>query len=290
MIKEIIVCIIKRSDRISRITQKIFVLSRKIRFNKIKKPIIKEIKINRTKFKMLVNPKNELLEEILYLGEKYEEEISEIIKKHGNRKKSFIDIGANIGYHSLYASPQYKEVISFEPVKKTFKQFRESIKINKFKNIKAYNLACSNNVRTTHIQCEEGTHNASTIKENKTKNTTKIRTTSLDEFLKKHYKKIGLIKIDVEGHEWQVIEGMKKIIETATPPIIIEFIPKFLDKQKGNQRINLLRYLNKHYKLTHIEKRKRIKNVERYANYIKNWVFVSNVLLIPRKEADETKE
>lgn len=284
MIKAIIVCTIKRSDRISRVIQKTLIILRRIRFNKIKKPVLKEIELNRTKFKILVNPKNELLERKVYTGEKYETEVSEIIKKHGNKEKLFIDLGANIGYHSLYASQHYKEVISFEPVKKTLKQFRESIKINKFRNIKTYNLACSNNVRTTRIQCEEGAHNLATITENKTKNTAKIRTTCLDKFLKKQYKRIGLIKIDVEGHEWQVIEGMKRMIEKETPPIIMEFIPKVLDKQKNNRSMNLLRYLNKHYNLTDIEKGKRIKNVERYANHIKNWVFVSNILLIPRKE------
>lgn len=57
----------------------------------------------------------------------------------------FYDIGANIGFYSLLAEIENKniKVVGFEPATGPLYYFRENIKINKFKNIKIESLALS---------------------------------------------------------------------------------------------------------------------------------------------------
>ena len=57
---------------------------------------------------------------------------------------TFIDIGANFGYFSLVASALVGDkghVFSFEPEAYNYNALCNNININKFKNIKAYNIA-----------------------------------------------------------------------------------------------------------------------------------------------------
>jgi Methyltransferase FkbM domain len=44
-------------------------------------------------------------------------------------------------------------------------------------------------------------------------------------------KKIGLIKIDVDGHEYSVIKGGKETLLTYKPPILMEFAPYLFDPE-----------------------------------------------------------
>lgn len=63
----------------------------------------------------------------------------------GNEVKNIIDIGANVGFFSLYISIKYPNarIYSFEPFPDTFKRLNEHIALNNIENIKTYNLAVS---------------------------------------------------------------------------------------------------------------------------------------------------
>ena len=55
-----------------------------------------------------------------------------------------LDIGGNIGQHSLLLAPYCKEIYSFEPIPKVFKSFKNSINANHYKNITLQNIAIGN--------------------------------------------------------------------------------------------------------------------------------------------------
>lgn len=76
--------------------------------------------------------------------EVYEKKELDLILKSINEdtlKNTLIDVGANIGNHSLYFSKFFKKIIAFEPQKTLF----EILKINSnSKNIDIYNFGLSN--------------------------------------------------------------------------------------------------------------------------------------------------
>ena len=103
--------------------------------------------------------------------------------------------------------------------------------------------------------------------------------------MKKNRNKIGLIKIDVEGHEPLVFEGMKRIIKKHKPLIITEFLPVGLNKIKRGQDIEFLEMLSKDYELIDIEENKRVRDLKEYVKEIKRMkkeAPSSDLFLVPK--------
>lgn len=135
--------------------------------------------------------------------------------------KAILDIGANIGNHSLYFATVMHplKVYSFEPIKETYDILRTNIEINGLSNtIIPLNVACGaeaargkrknfnyHNIGGTSIlECQEGEFDVCTIDSIKIKD------------------KIALIKIDVEGFEEKVILGSLQTIKKNRPIIMVE--------------------------------------------------------------------
>ena len=87
------------------------------------------------KFKIFLNARNGDTDRQILALHVYEPKISELIRKYSNKDDVFVDVGANIGYHSLYASFFFKKVVAFEPLPSVFNQFKESIILNGITNI-----------------------------------------------------------------------------------------------------------------------------------------------------------
>ena len=146
-----------------------------------------------------------------------------------------------MSYNILFKN---SKIFSFEPIPSTYKLFKKNIKVNNLKNVKAYNLGFSNKVKnaTLSIPTESQgerykyyVNHALYSIYGKGKNKIKVKLQTLDKFSIKHdVKAIDFIKIDVEGHELQVLEGAKKIIKAYKPIIQIEYnyISKILTKTK----------------------------------------------------------
>ena len=271
-----------------------FMPLRKDSIRKLNGPVIKTISLGAHKFKILIDPRrNGSLEEVIYFVSHWELEISELIMKHSNKNEIFVDVGANNGYHSLYASFFFKEVVAFEPLPSVFNQFKQSIKLNNFSNIKVHNLACSNKQGKNRIYyyrddpAISSLNGSPTIKRsNQEPESLEIKTVSLDRFLKKTKNRIGLVKMDVEGHEHLVIEGMKEIIKKHKPLIITEFLPVGLNKIKQGHDLEFLETLSEYYEFIDIERNKKVRDLKKYVKEIKRMkkeIPCSNLFLVPKK-------
>ena len=131
-----------------------------------------------------------------------------------------IDIGANIGNHTVFFSDKFKRVICFEPNPITFKL----LTVNTFQlnNVLTVNLGLSDNVRELSLSVVPGGiagSSASRHYNNGLKH--KIEVIRLDDF-QQLPGNIELIKIDVEGMETEVLYGAKKIIISNRPIILFE--------------------------------------------------------------------
>jgi FkbM family methyltransferase len=150
------------------------------------------------------------------------------IVEHYKEDTDIIDIGANIGYNTLMFS-DYGPVVSFEPV---YHQIvNHNCKANKLKNkVSVFPCALSNEIKQTEIYlpshhvCRSNTH----LNYGGTSfdHTGDARGLSVDvhcDTLDNIYKGTpSVIKIDVEGHELQVLEGAKETIKKHMPTILIE--------------------------------------------------------------------
>ena len=159
----------------------------------------------------------------IYLNGFYEKEQLIFLDKICNKDEitHFLDIGANIGYYSLYFK-KINNIFAFEPNKKNFLRLKENNELNNL-NIKMYNFGLSNTNSDSEIwYTNKDKMGGSTIYEKNDpelkkynyKNIIKekILTKKLDDIIDINNSKI-LVKIDVERHEKKVLEGMTKMIE-----------------------------------------------------------------------------
>ena len=140
---------------------------------------------------------------------------SDFLKKI-NKRYEFIDIGANQGIYSLIASnnSNIKRIFAFEPVDQTFKLLKKNIKINGLTNIITKKFAISNYNGKAKILFDKNHSGAATIKNgylDPSINSILIKTINfkvLNSLIKSNYRKV--VKIDVEGHELEVINQLIK--------------------------------------------------------------------------------
>ncbi len=142
------------------------------------------------------------------------------------RDKVALDIGANIGNHSIFFAKKFKKVYSFEPNPVTY----EVLKINsnyaaEYKNVIPVNFGLSD-IEGSLPFCINPSNigGSSIIDENspQIKHSTQINVMTLDEFSELKDASVALIKIDVEGHELRVLKGAKTTISREMPAILFE--------------------------------------------------------------------
>jgi FkbM family methyltransferase len=149
----------------------------------------------------------------------YETETSQFIRTHVKGGVA-IDVGAHIGYYSRLLSPLVDTVYAFEPDPTNYAFLVKNVQ--RYANVIPVNMALSDTVgRQEFFRVQNSTFRHSLVDEGDTEKIM-VQTTTLDEFLKKEKGVIIFVKIDVEGHEQSVLDGMKNIIEKHHPLIIAE--------------------------------------------------------------------
>ncbi len=148
-------------------------------------------------------------------------------KKSGNRSIVF-DVGANFGYLSLVWAQSIAssgKVFSFEPHPKIFKSFKKSIESNHLHRIiEASNLAVGKNKGIIELSTTTATSNTLPMEwEEKMTQKLSIPIITLDQFMvESKVSGCDLIKIDVDGIEFEILEGAVQLINTYQPIVIVE--------------------------------------------------------------------
>ena len=173
-----------------------------------------------------------------YFGD---ETILSVIKKISDQKKAFLlDCGSNYGFYSFYLASLSlgNQVLAFEASPKTLTSFKENLDLNNFKNINFRNAAISE-ISGKSVSFYES-HNdwESSATHNKFKNTkiVTIETTTIDqELLNKDLNNFAvIIKLDIEGNEFNAIQGGKDTILKYEPLITIELSRYNFNNQNYN--------------------------------------------------------
>ena len=160
---------------------------------------------------------------IVYTGN-YESVLKDVFKSVIKKDDYILDIGANIGFHTLYFAELVGEngkVTSFEPVPYNFNVLNNNIALNSFTHIITKNLALGNKNEQISIMADEHSTNPGAFNLFDKSGTTLITCCIGDEIIGDE--KIDFIKIDVEGYESFVLEGLVKTIQKNRPTIIFEY-------------------------------------------------------------------
>jgi FkbM family methyltransferase len=158
-----------------------------------------------------------------------------------------LDIGANIGNHSLAFAEHFDRVLAFEPNPRTFKLL--AINSELARNIAPYRLGASNKKGTVTAYEDAlnlgATTTSRTISDYRAENqkgvisTVQFDVDRLDEFLSESdLNQVDFIKLDVEGHEAAALEGMENILRVSNPVVVMEaFSDSFSDGKSRSVEI-----------------------------------------------------
>ena len=162
-----------------------------------------------------------------------------------------IDIGSNIGNHAIEFAKYFKKVICYEPNQRAYDLLATNTK--HLKNVEVFNWGIGS--KEEFLQLQENINNiggSSAKYQIDAKNIVNIEIKPLDNFLDS-FKKVMLLKIDVEGMEIDVLRGAEKIITKFYPLICFEqHKTDFLDCFNETEAIDWLR--KKDYKIYAIYK------------------------------------
>lgn len=145
-----------------------------------------------------------------------------------------VDVGANIGYYTLIFADRVGKkgkVLSFEPDSENFSLLKKSIGINGFQNVEAFKQAVTNKNGSIFLYvCEEHRGDHRIYNPGDGRKGVKVEATTLDRALSSS-KKVDIVKIDTDGAEQLVLEGMKEVVKRNKKIIIVcEFAPATLLK------------------------------------------------------------
>ena len=211
-----------------------------------------------------------------------EQEIN-LVKKFIKSGTDSIDVGVYRGVYSYEMSKYSEKVHSFEPNPIIFKYINKNLK--KFiKNIHLYNFALSNQNKTINLKIPIRNSNsnkeifeeyyemgkATIHNENNFENyeNFEIQTKKIDEF--NFDNKISLIKIDVEGHELEVIEGAKNTIKRDKPVLLVEIEKQYTKKEVAESInfINSLGYKSYFFNKKDLKSTTELNNLDLFNNFI----------------------
>jgi FkbM family methyltransferase len=187
----------------------------------------------------------------------------------------FMDIGANVGQTliKLRAVDNERPYVGFEPNPECAHYIDRLVKINSFKNIDLIpvGLYDRNSILTLNLYSESSAdQGASLIEKFRDEKIFQKINVPVFEYnvieLVRNLGSIGMIKIDVEGAELEVLTSLKKKIMEYRPVVLVEILPAY-SRETGDrvERQNKIAALSKEmgYEILRIHKNGSKSNVER---------------------------
>lgn len=133
----------------------------------------------------------------------------------------FVDIGANIGAYTILAcSVIGARGIAFEPVPDTYERLVENIRLNQLdETVRCINKGVSSQQETIAFTGDIGTKNHALAPGERYNDKITVTVTPLDTALQGSFP--SLIKIDVEGYEFRVLEGAQEVLSSPSLHVVI---------------------------------------------------------------------
>ena len=148
-------------------------------------------------------------------------------------KKTFIDVGANIGYYSLLAAPLSYQVYSFEPDSRVIKYLEKNL--SQFQNCHIFQEALYSRPDVMEFSLDSMSEFNSLIRHRTQSNKVLVKVNTLDNLMEEYPSlNVSCIKIDAEGADFEIILGGKNLLIRDRPLVLLEAYPS----------LKLLKFIN----------------------------------------------
>jgi FkbM family methyltransferase len=136
-----------------------------------------------------------------------------------------VDVGANIGAFTIFAAQWAKKVFAFEPEPENFRLLCSNIELNKLTNVMPLRMAIAKKKGKQNFCLAEKQHSGShSFFLQHYQKKIEVKTLSLLDLIKKEaLAKIDFLKLDCEGSEAEIIEGLSLETAKKIEQIALEF-------------------------------------------------------------------
>ena len=195
-------------------------------------------------YRMTVNLNDVGISHELALYGVHERESSQVVKKIIEPGMTILEIGANIGYYAILEARNAGasgHLYAVEPSPFNVALLKKNLARNNIKNADVYAMAIGEQNTTLPFFIAEKSNLSSFIDREAVGTmdgtTVDVNVQTLDAFLADK-KPVDFIRMDVEGYEWEILQGAEKILSQATPPkyFFIELHSTLLPKKNRSSR------------------------------------------------------
>jgi len=187
----------------------------------------------------------------LYEGALLQSAFSTLLNSYAGQfaESACLDVGANIGNHSIFFADRFARVIAIEPNPVFCLAFRASVALNKLTNVEllecgfgaeagrlAYRQASAANLGASHFVATE---RDSSVARDCLQLEIKVGDDVVESL---DIRRLGLIKIDVEGLELAVLKGLVRTLTRQDPVVMFEAHPE-VDRTGAEATLEFLRNL-----------------------------------------------
>jgi FkbM family methyltransferase len=170
---------------------------------------------------LLLDSVNIIGKQVLYMGSWEQPQLDQLfgmVKKYQSQhidKTIFLDVGAHWGLYALFAdhSGHFEQVIAIEPDPTNYCQLQANLFLNQATtSVRALRLAATDRERTLSLEPDTQDNRGGTrVVELHRETTLTCRGERIDSLLDVEGKLL-VIKIDVEGHEVEVVKGLGTLL------------------------------------------------------------------------------
>lgn len=187
-----------------------------------------------------------------------ERNVEEALLEEAKNCKIIFDIGANIGYYTCQFAKIIEgdgNVFAFEPLSYQWQKLNENIKLNNLNNVIPDKKIVSNNTERQRVYYTDEKNSGKSSIGIHSDHYEDVDSTTIDLIVEAHeINSIDLVKIDVEGHEFNVLKGAKESLRNG---IIKTFFVELDDEHLQNQNSSskeVCEYLERYgYKPYHLD-------------------------------------
>lgn len=199
--------------------------------------------------RMLIDLDDHIIGRLLYLNGEYEADVLSLMKYLDLSGSVCLDIGANIGLHTLVMSSlvgSSGKVFAYEPEPHNFRLLQHNLSINRATNTIAHRRAVGSKAGTCFLNLNPinfGDHRVISEGPSSARQQ-EVPLTTIDIDLEELPEGvIRLIKIDVQGYEYQVVRGMSETLARNPDAImLLEVFPEAL-QAAGSSATELMSHL-----------------------------------------------
>jgi FkbM family methyltransferase len=243
-------------------------------------------------FTLRLDPKDEIITQAILRDGSWEKSETAVIRRLLQPGDTFVDVGANMGWYTLVASKAVGStgrVISFEPAPSSYSLLQRNVKDNGCRNTTLEAKALSDKRGTLRLHLGETNkgHN-SIIKSSATRGFVDVEALTLDEYLGSVPGVISLVKIDTEGAEGFILDGMAETFKrNPGMALVMEYHPSLMRLAGFDPEKVLGKFYGRGYTVEAIEpetgrtKQIKVDNIKPLTSALEKYNAFVNILLKP---------